>query len=271
MTMEEIYNKAGELLESKSAGTRKNYLLNISHFGISNKPTKKTVSEKIKEWRKNGLSERTIQSRITSLRFVLNNFPDEFEEGILDYVSNIKLKKVEDKITYASEEIAKDIIAQSDRRTALAIGLMYYAGLSLSEVANIKISDFRKDKNGRYALHIDRDIPIPDELERLFHRYVSYERSYVLSTWDKNQQGGDYLFVGKKGNLTKIPLERTVKEQCRECGYPNLSCKSFRHGAGIKLAKNIQTIKGIGSLLGHKSVNSSKKYLKITKPTLEGV
>ena len=82
----------------------------------------------------------------------------------------------------------------------------------------------------------------------------------------------EYLLPSKRG--TKIDagnFRKYIKELCTKCGYPKLHCHSFRHGSATYLLDNDVNIFVIKEHLHHKSLQSTQKYLHISKKHKEQV
>ena len=265
MEMEEIYKQVDSLLATKSKSTRRHYLTAIKAFGLDEKPTLDSVVQSITDWREQGVKPSTIKARLAGLKYVLRMFPMEFEEytQIMQYADTTNFDtKVE--VSAPTQEQAEEIIRNSDSRTALAIGLMYYCGLKVSDVVNIKVSDIKADKIIIPQKNGAKELPFNDRLKQLYDKYCGFDRKNTLLSWTKSQNDdSDYLLIGRRGRLSIRSIERCVADVCRECNFPEWHCHSFRHGLGTKLANAGVNLATIQAVLGHKNITSTQVYMPL--------
>lgn len=268
MEMKEIYSQVEKLLSAKSESTRRHYLTGIKAFGLDEKPTLASVTQAIADWQKQEVKPNTIKSRMVSLKYVLRMFPREFEEytQIMQFADmNSFDTKVE--VNAPTQEQAEEVIRNSDSRTALAIGLMYYCGLKVSDVVNLKTADIKADKITVQRGNEVRELPMNDRLKQLYSRYYNFDRKNTILSWIKNHDT-DYVLVGKRGRLSIRSIERCVADVCRECNFPEWHCHSFRHGLGVKLANAGVNLATIQAVLGHKNITTTQVYMPLKTDNL---
>ena len=252
----------------------------ISAFGFSDKPDIDTIVEKTILWRNTGTSNATILQRFAAVKWIFKHFPREFDPiDILEIrVTMEGVKKDEREMVFATQEETEKIILLSSARDALVVGMAYYAGMRIGEIANCKLSHWQVDKTtGALSILIpttavnrtknqkDRRIPVLPRLEQLFHAYVKGERSDRIRGMSKKP---DALILTRKGTPTGVccrVLQLNVFDACKTAGFPHLHAHSFRHGLATTLARETGNIKLIKEVLGHKSISSTMKYIHMTQ------
>ena len=271
------------LLDTKTQGaTAYDYWRAIQRFEFQRAPDLEWLVFKTAQWKKAGIGNATIAQRYAAVKWILKHFPREFEpidvREMLTYMSGIKPDEHEMEV--ATPEEAEHIISVSAPREALAIGMAYYGGLRLGEIAKSKLSHWQTDDStGGLSLVIPSDtgigertktgrtrrIPVLPQLESLFYAYVDGERAERIAS--SGIDTDDLLLTqrGRVAGITKRRLGGLIEEACHACGYSHLHPHAFRHGLATILARKTKDIKLIQSVLGHKNVSSTMRYIHMTQ------
>lgn len=138
--------------------------------------------------------------------------------------------------------------------------LLYYGGLRVSEVINLKIENI----NGVYnTIHIqnskgakDRIVPIPLETVELLREYYKKEKpkTYLFNTYKKGEK-----YSTK--SLQKIVLKAVDLQNI----HKHITPHSLRHSRATHLLNNGVDIKIIKEFLGHARLRTTEMYLHLTK------
>ena len=149
-----------------------------------------------------------------------------------------------------------------------AIAELFYAcGIRTSELCNLKIQDvdFKqqtvtivKGKGGK-----SRMVPIGQYASHYIGLYLEKARRYMLRS---RREDPKYLFLSQRGNpFNKSTINRTVMKSIRRNLdlKKHISCYCFRHSTATQLLRNKVDIMYIAQLLGHASLRTTQKYLKI--------
>lgn len=284
MTWEEMYAKAEELLSSKAPATARGYLGSLRLFEFTRTPDMEQIVKKTKEWIGEGKSPNSIIHYYAAVKWLFKNLPREFDpldvQDIRNYMGG--MKPSQEVAAFATKEQAEDVIAHSDPRTALAVAIMYYGGLRVSEVASLKLSYFttessQKMVNGKMVTSKDQIIAVPSKVKNRQARHVpvlpplqaalkkymnSYDRKDTVTRLNRlGIEYGDSLFLGDKGPLTDKTIQKNVTAICAKCGYPWLHDHSFRHWIATLLIQNGKSIATVKKVLGHESIASTMKYV----------
>ena len=288
MDWKTLYNRVCEDLKVKTNGkTAENYIRDLYACDFTDKPNRESIDRLLAEWSKQGLSNNTMRRRCAAIRWVFNHYPREFDPAEVQECKNeMKLKGEVPEVTYATKEQVEEILQAADQRTALAIGMMFYAGMRVSEVARCKLSHWQ-EQSGRMTILIpDRDdmngtriktktsrarrVIVMPTLQTLFDAYVNGDRKRVVK--DLTHYNGrtmaqiydydkDGLLIGYKGNVTAKTINKNVKAICKATGYPELHDHAFRHGLATAMADLEAPIDMIGNILGHASLNTTRRYI----------
>ena len=263
MDYREVLKEADHLLDNKAPSTKDSYLSTLQ--GFNDFPTRSMIVEKTARWKSQGLKASSIAQRYCAIRWLFQHFPRCFDylevQEATTYMSEVKI--LPPKVTVATPEQVEILLQNASQRTALAIGLMYYHGLRVSDVAQLKLSDFTEiDGQVEFTFRNKKTKSIHDyivhpRVVELLHRYVHGER--------QAQHEGDSLFLGQRGALSKRSIQADVTNLCDRLSMTDLHCHSFRHGCGTAYAKAGAGVEVIQAVLGHKNITSSQRYIHLAK------
>ena len=272
---EKVLQEADSMLLIKSEATHKRYMPVLRLF--EDFPTREDVVEITNEWLKEGQKGTTIHTKHAAIRWLMKHFPRYFNpvdvQETRNYMGEIKIKQYAPSV--ATPEQAEEIIANADSRTALAIGFLFYHGMRVSDVKKLRLDDFVETPDGKLKFGVDhqkngqvRDYYVSDRVVPLFRHYVNGMRKDTILKW-KTPKNSESLFLGTAGGLGKLSIQNNVTDACKACGYPELTCHSFRHGCATAYAKAGKGAEVIRYALGHKSIASSMRYIHLNADDLE--
>lgn len=213
-------------------------------------------------------SQNSKALRCTVLKQFLQ-FATKFQEikgyGIIqELLSSVTPKKVVAEVVTLEQykQIIEYLEYKKNYRLKLGIMLMYQNGLRVSEVIGIKTCNYNSQEKSIRILDTkngnDYKIDITDELNDFIKEHVNFDFDYLLSTRNNKP-------------VSVNTFQREVKKVCDWCGYPKLHCHSFRHGSATYLLDNDVNIFVIKEHLHHKSLQSTQRYLHISKKQIEQV
>ena len=174
---------------------------------------------------------------------------------IKEMLSDIKFKEVVPEVV--SIEQYKAIVENcTDIRIEICIHLMFQNGLRHEEVSDILIEDYNKEE----STIIIRDTKNSND----YLIYLTEEVNNKISKYAVHN--GKYLLITRNGNkLDTSYIRKQVKDVCTKSGFPELHCHSFRHGSAVLLLDNNVNLFVIKEHLRHKSLQSTQRYLHISK------
>jgi len=219
------------------------------------------IVSRMAEWRKAGITQNTIVTRLNVLHQLVRFIEDK--EIVIPEVKAlrriIKSVKPQKKISpHATTEQVEAVIEKiTDPKYQAIIAILFYGGLRVSEVVGLDGCDLlpngqlhiRNTKNGE-----DRIIALHQNALKMLGRYLSQYR---------NPSNTHAIFTTAHGRISINVVQRQVAKYSQEAGF-DLSCHSFRRGAGTFLAEQGVHMRAIQDFLGHKSITTTQLYTHVT-------
>lgn len=199
------------------------------------------------------------------------------QPGVYEAVVLPRIYKEENLPSFMSWDMVQAILqrmknakGKSARRNYTIFLLLATYGLRCSEVANLKISDIDWHKE---QIHIQRakggksqTFPLLHSVGEEIIEYLRYER--------QNDSHSDSLFFCAKAPFQAITCQAIhdiVRRELHDVPIKHKGPHSLRHSYATFLINNGQTMKEIGDLLGHKSIDSTRIYAKVDFQSLREV
>ena len=204
----------------------------------------------------NELSTSTIARRIGSVK---RYFAFLFVMEMIDKDPTRKLmapkivNKVEETLT--KDEVNMMLDACKNARDRAIVAVLASTGLRISELINIKLSDFAGDDiniigkgNKRRMVHLN-------------HKAMQYVEEYMVVRKD----GVDNLFVSNRHTpMRPEAINDTLKCVAERAGiHKNVHNHSFRHMFATCLLDNGVPIERIQLCMGHSDISVTTRYAKI--------
>ncbi|MCD6654511.1 MAG: tyrosine-type recombinase/integrase [Sulfurovum sp.] len=206
---------------------------------------------------------------------IIYSFSNEFK-GLVPKKAN-KRKKIK----HLSDDEICNTLAYVDQQVdnrgnhysyihALAVKLMVYAGLRVSEMLDLHLSDIvgsdLVNENGEkdfYEIHL-RD-PKSGEEQMVLVKKLNIEKefSYFKLTVDEN----DYIFkgIGSSKNIDRSGLYRMIKGVFQKAGVNKKGLHILRHTFAVKLYRDTKDILVAKEMLRHSSVDTTMIYVTVEK------
>ncbi len=221
-----------------------------------------------------GLTVSTIQRNVTCIKsffaFLLENRILKNDPALL--IENPKKRRKLPTIISESdvEKLlnAPDSSTESGLRDKCIIELLYSAGLRISELLSIKISEISQDKpflKIKGKGNKERLVPIGSHAMKLI---ISYIDSYRLNI--KSHNHIDILFVHKSGNhLTRQSCWEMIQRYAKSSSIDKkISPHNLRHAFATHLLNNGADLRTVQMLLGHASLSTTQIYTHVAKERL---
>lgn len=165
-------------------------------------------------------------------------------------------------VVLSRDEISRLIEVTKNSKHKLIIALAYGAGLRVSEVVNLKVSDvdiyelslrIREAKGGK-----DRISVLPEKLKNDLLNMVA------------GKTRDQYLFESERGGkLTTRTAQVAFERSLKLAGIQkSATFHSLRHSFATHLLENGVDVRYIQKLLGHASITTTQLYTKVTSPAL---
>ena len=244
-----------------------NKFLNTNSVKLNEKLNYSFVRQWIVELSENGLSSRSINRKISSLKSYFN-----FLIAINKLnVSPLKLHrnlKVDPKIIIPFNEREMDKVFEIFNnnsgkldRDFLIIEILYSTGIRRDELINLKFEDIYFEQGLIKVLgkrSKERLVPVLPNLLSKIKKYSS------------NNSINSYLFKSKNGKkISPSTIYRIVKKYFRQISSKNkISPHVLRHSFATHMINNGADINSVKEILGHSSLASTQIYTKIKVPKM---
>ncbi len=226
-----------------------------------NEITKKDVKEYINHLSDRNLSGNTLNVALNSIKFMLDWVL--FKRWRLSIRYSKKPKHLPTMLT--REELIRILSVVKNKKHKLMIGLMYAAGLRVSEVVNLRVRDFELDNSYGWVRsgkgNKDRVFVIAEKLKD------------ELKDWSENMEYDSYVFRGYNNyHLSTQTVFKIVKKAAKEAGIKkNIHPHTFRHSFGTHVIENGCSLQTLQGLLGHGSAETSMVYIHAACPAMINV
>ena len=253
-------------ISKNSPYTIRNYLaFNSKLIDFSKKNPSDLNEDDVKLFISENLSDKSSMSIILFLSSVKYAHSNIFGR---DITARIKRPKREKRIpsVLTKDEVRKILDSVSNEKSNLMISLMYACGMRVSELVNLKISDFDfPDKSGKISQgkgKKDRNFNIPVFLISLLEKYAKRQK-------EKNRE---YLFTGPRGKLTERNVQKIVNLAAKKAGIKkDVHPHTLRHSFATHLLENDVDIRKIQELLGHSNLSTTQIYTHISQQELKKI
>jgi len=156
---------------------------------------------------------------------------------------------------------AIDMSEAHAHRNRAMLETLYACGLRVSEMINLKLSNFYKDvgfikvigKNDK-----ERIIPIGEDAIKYIDIYIETERVHV------NIKDGeeDFIFLNRRGkHLTRVMIFTLIKKYSTLAQIEkHVSPHTFRHSFATHLVEGGADLRAVQEMLGHESIITTEIY-----------
>lgn len=154
------------------------------------------------------------------------------------------------------EEVRQWIAAVEHGVCKVAMELMYYAGLRISEATNLKMEDMSLRESGGW-LRIKnakggkfRRVPISNVLATILYDYIVWRTD------------SDYLLATKKtGRVRPVTIQAQLREARNKLGWPgDITAHTLRHSFASQVYSKTHDILVVSKLLGHSNLATTQIY-----------
>lgn len=246
------------------------YLEKNSINGFEN-ITRSVINAYIREMKQNNYSATSITRKIASLkgwfRWMLAN--ELIDHDPVLGIEQPKLERRLPKVLSVSE--TEKILSQPMAACEKAmLELLYAAGLRVSELVNLDISNVNFDSGfvkcfGKGSK--ERIIPFGEEAKIKIKNYLK-ERDFILKKAGKSKNA---LFVNEKGErISRQNVYKLVKKLGKIINK-NITPHTIRHSFATHLLENGADLRVVQELLGHCDVSTTQLYTHISKKRLKDV
>ncbi|MBC8266977.1 MAG: tyrosine-type recombinase/integrase [Flavobacteriales bacterium] len=165
-------------------------------------------------------------------------------------------------VVLSKNEVKRLVNGLSNIKHKCIISLIYSAGLRISELVNLEITDIDSERmiitiRGAKG-YKDRNLPLSENVLFLLREYY------------KKYAPNKYLFEGQKGGKYTTTSTRQVfnKAVKKSKIIKHATPHTLRHSYATHLLEDGVDVRIIQKLLGHNSLNTTMIYTHIATPTL---
>jgi len=236
-------------------------------------PPETTTQEELREFQlymvNHGVSGITINATLTALKFLFQVTLDKPEVIARIYPVTVARKL---PIVLSLEETTRFMACATHPKFKAAFAVAYGAGLRVSEVVSLKVSDI---DSKRMALRVEQGKGSRDRYALLSLALLEHLRDWWRFA---NQQGqmfaGGWLFPGLNpiDHMTSRHLSRVCKQTANAAEIDkNVSMHTLRHSFATHLLEAKVDIRVIQVLLGHAQLNTTARYTQVATDLLKEV
>ncbi len=217
-----------------------------------------------------GLSSRMITHHLYAIRLFLNyqeqtgNITENPMSGL-----NFPRPESQEREILSVEEIKKLYGTCETFREKAIIGLFYGCGLRRSEGVDLNVKDISFNSSLLYVRegkgNRRRAIPINEKVKNDFKSYLDYERwaiqnepAFIANSTGKRTQGNNF------NKVVKVLIQKAELEK-------DISLHNLRHSIATHLLENGLSVEYVRDFLGHKHLESTQVYTRISKKRLSGL
>lgn len=156
-------------------------------------------------------------------------------------------------------------VCENDKHKAI-ICLMFDAGLRVSEIVNLKLSDI---DSSNMLINIIQAKGRKDRKVKLTPPLLGILRNY----W-QNYKPSIYLFNGQSGNqkYSIRSCQEIVKQLTQKANLSkDFTPHKFRHGYAMALLENGATLAQIGNQMGHNSQKTTEIYARMNNHVIQQI
>lgn len=243
--------------------------LRLHNYDLGVREVQSTHLQDFVQWINNlGLGANSQARIISGIRtfykfLLVEDLVDDDPTAILD--SPKLQKKIPAVLTY--DEIQAmlstiDLSYSHGLRNRAMLETLYACGLRVSELINLRLSNFYKEmgfikvigKNDK-----ERIVPIGEEAIKHIIFYLEGVRNQQKNI---HKDHANYLFLNRRGKkLSRIMIFNIVKEAAQAAGIQKtVSPHTFRHSFATHLVEGGANLKAVQDMLGHESITTTEIY-----------
>ncbi len=253
-------------LRGFSQKTVKSYLYYITQIlKLTNKNPKTINSDDIRSYLEK-LTDKNKSSSTTNNAYSAFKFYFEkilHRKFFLKIPRSKKPKKL--PIVLTKNEVKKILSCVENVKHKLILALMYSSGLRVSEITNIKVKDLNAENK---MLFIREAKGLKDR-----NTIISKKVLEVLKKYIKNKKADDYIFESnRRKKMTDRSVQKIFSKALEKSNIQKkASCHSLRHSFATHLLEDGTDIRYIQFLLGHKRIETTQIYTKVTNIKLKNI
>ena len=158
-----------------------------------------------------------------------------------------------------------------DYRDKAIILIMYSSGLRISEVVNIKLTDFNVNESFISVIgkgNKQRIIPVANKTMNFIKSYIENFRIKFL----KKTNSRGYLFLNNRGTqISRVSIWKIIKKHTLVLHNDNITPHVFRHSFATHLIEGGADLRAVQMMLGHSDISTTQIYTHLDTTYLKDV
>ena len=248
--------------------TVSSYVRSVAEFAKHfNKPPDQLGPEEIRSWQLFLLNEKRVKlstyiQAVCGLRFFYGNTLNRKID-----IDRIPLPRYEKKlpVILSKAEVKALLEAPKNLGHRAILATMYGAGLRVSEVTSLKVSDLDRERRVIWVRggkgHKDRQVMLAEPLREVLAAYWRWKRPT------------DWLFPGERpgAHLSRETVFRNCRAAAQAAGIAKpVHPHSLRHAFATHLLDEGVNLLVIQALLGHAHLKTTARYLHLSDRAVRG-
>ena len=223
--------------------------------------TRDDVLKYISLLNKEGYTSKSISRKLTAVKEYYKYLTVISDGKINNPTVLIKSPKLPTKVpVYLEESEIEQMmeLTKDNPRKHLIISLLYYTGLRVSELCNLKAKDVSESSlNVLGKGNKQRVLPTPTKLKD------------AISSLKKTLREDDYLFrshISSKKGITRDGVYKLIQEVGSKCGInkEKLHPHALRHSTATSMLNKGVDIRVIQEVLGHSNLSTTAIYASVS-------
>ncbi len=206
-------------------------------------------------------TSRKLNAVKTFFRWLKDN--GYIQKDVSQEVKHPEIAAPEPKFLSPIEYRALRDMARVEERVSAIIELILQTGMRISEVANLKLANLKKDVIivEAYATQPEREIPLNKSAKEAIERYLR----------TRPQSDSPYLFVSKSGKPMAIRnIRASIDKYLRRAKLTDFSVNDIRNTFIVESLKRGVDLVTVSQAAGHRRISTTERYLEISGVTEPG-
>ena len=163
-----------------------------------------------------------------------------------------KIKEEPRRRVFYSKQDIDNVLKTADEIPGLMIRISFDTGMRLSELANLRLSNFK-----------ERKVTYIGKGNRMHIAYLKQETYDIFRKYIKKYDIDDFLWHenNKNSPLSSQTVSKYMTRQFNKCGYNDFHPHALRHSFATNLQKQGASIEEIQHMIGHSSASITELYL----------
>jgi len=163
-----------------------------------------------------------------------------------------------------------DMSKPESTRNRAIVEVMYSCGLRVSEVIDLRISNFRFNDGFLRVIgkgNKERLVPVGNSAIKWIHDYFEQTRNHGIIKAGHE----DYVFLNRRGSkLTRMMIFTIIKDLTERAGIrKKISPHTFRHSFATHLVEAGADLRAVQEMLGHSSITTTEVYTHLDRNRLK--